>query len=214
MTQGSFFPPVPSAYRSIDDVDATAEVGPAWYRPSESELPGALAWVVVIGSSPTTAVSLENWRVGSNGVVVTLAVRAAERGRRDRKALWQALGVHHGRGELAMLLPPGGLRFGFGFADGRRVTNLDEGGWASLPDGVGPADHVPDHPCLEGLGRSTTGAATWQRDVWLWPLPPAGTLTAVCSWPDRGIGETVTELPADELLAAAAQVRSAFDTSR
>ncbi len=56
-----------------------------------------------------------------------------------------------------MLLPPGGLRFGFGFADGRRVTNLDEGGWASLPDGVGPADHVPDHPCLEGLGRSTTG---------------------------------------------------------
>ncbi len=86
MTQGSFFPPVPSADRSIDDVDATAEVGPAWYRPSESELPGALAWVVVIGSSPTTAVSLENWRVGSNGVVVTLAVRAAERGRRDRKA--------------------------------------------------------------------------------------------------------------------------------
>ncbi|WP_091059756.1 hypothetical protein [Klenkia brasiliensis] len=210
MTQGSFFPPVPAADRDLDDVDAAAEVGPTWYRPSELELPGAVAWVVVIGSSPTTVVSLENWRVSSNGVTLTLAIRAVERGRRERKALWQALGVHHGRGELAMLLPPGGLRFGFGFADGRTVTSLDESGWTTMPEDVGPAEHLPDRPCLEGLGRSTTGAATWQRDVWLWPLPPPGTLTAVCSWPDRDIPETTTELDADEVLMASRRARAAF----
>lgn len=207
MDEGSFFPPVPAADRDIDDMDAPAAAGPSWWRPGDLELPGGLDWVTVIGSSSNTLVSLESWRVSSQGTVFSLAIRAGERGRRARRALWTALGVHHGRGELAMLLPPGGLKFGFEFADGRRVTSLDDGGWQTMPEGTSPADYAPSHPCLEGVGRSTSGASTWQRDVWLWPLPPPGILTVVCSWPDRDISETRTELNADDLLAASMRAR-------
>lgn len=213
MVDGSFFPPVPAVHADIDDMDAPAAGGPSWVGPWDLELPGGLDWVVVIGSSRDTVVSLESWRVSSQGAVFGLAIRAGERGRRARRALWTALGVHHGRGELAMLLPPGGLKFGFQFSDGRRVTSLDEGGWHTMPEDVDPSDYVPEHPCLDGIGRSTSGASTWQRDVWLWPLPPPGALTVVCSWPDRGIQETVTELDADQLRAASKKARPALGST-
>lgn len=209
---GSFFPPVPAVDQDIDELDAPAVAFASWMGPGDLELPGGLDWVTVIGSSPTTVVSLEAWRVTSQGVVVSLAIRVAERGRRARKALWERLGVHHGRGHLAFVLPPGGLRFGFRFADGRRVTSLDEGAWHSMPDDVDPFEYVPDHPCLDGVGRSTVGVSTWQRDLWLWPLPPAGPLTVVCAWPDRGIAETTVELDGDEIAGAAARARPALPT--
>lgn len=191
-------------------MDGPAAADVSWWRPGDLELPGGLDWVTVIGSSSTTLVSLESWRVSSQGSVFSLAIRAGERGQRARRAPWTALGVHHGRGGLAMLLPPGGLRFGFEFADGRRVTTLDEGGWQTMPDGISPSDCTPVHPCLDGVGRSTSGASTWQRDVWLWPLPPPGIFTVVCAWPDRGIAETVTELSADELIEASTRARPAL----
>jgi hypothetical protein len=44
----------------------------------------------------------------------------------------------------------------------------------------------------------------WTGDYWLHPLPPPGNLVLGCRWPDRRIAETLVELDADPLLAAAA----------
>jgi hypothetical protein len=41
---------------------------------------------------------------------------------------------------------------------------------------------------------------------WVWPLPPAGSLTVVCEWPAYGIALTRSEFDAGMLLDAAAQV--------
>src|SRR5664279_5627521 len=70
-----------------------------------------------------------------------------------------------------MGLVPGGLRWGFEFSDGRRVTSLDEDPWVSMPPGVDPATWRPNSPVLMGLGKPTRWAGSWSRDLWLWPLP-------------------------------------------
>ena len=82
--------------------------------------------MLAIGSSSTTVVSLEALRGFSTGITFDLTIRIREHARRARAALFDALGVHHGRGQLDLLLPQCGLRFGMEFSDGSRVTTLDE----------------------------------------------------------------------------------------
>lgn len=111
----------------------------------------------------------------------------------------------HGRGALDLALPEGGLRWGLELADGRRVTTVDDWSpWNDLPDGADPAAWTPGRLVLEGLGRPSVSAGSWSRNVWLWPLPPAGPLRLVCARPDRGIAETSATVDATPLVEAAA----------
>jgi hypothetical protein len=43
-------------------------------------------------------------------------------------------------------------------------------------------------------------------DLFLSPLPPTGSTRLLCAWPWLGIGDQMTLLPTDEILAAAANV--------
>lgn len=92
------------------------------------------------------------------------------------------------------------LRLGFAFADGSKVTNT--GAHFHWHEDSG---RPPDAPVMMG-GRGSGGEGTWSTTLWVWPLPPSGTLQFVCEWPAAGIPQTRVDLDAASLLAAANRV--------
>lgn len=205
----SFFPSFPG-----DELDwVTLDVTPPplisrWDCPPGDVRPEPVALSVELGRSASTVVLIDGARVYPDGVVLRLTVRVREQPAELRRRVFQQLSVSHGRGMLHLALPPGGLRWGVEFADGQRVTSLDDySPHTDRPPEVMPADWVPDRPVMRGLGRVDTFGAAWARDIWLWPLPPPGPLRLVCAWPDRGVPETATSIDAGPLRDAAARAR-------
>ncbi|MEP6560990.1 MAG: hypothetical protein ABJD68_07925 [Nakamurella sp.] len=196
----SFFPPVrPSADPAELDEPLP---GPGWSGPPWHYRPGIAGFSQLIGFSESTAVLFEGARSYPGGAVLRLAVRVRETAREARRQLFAQLEFVHGRGMLHMGLQPGGLRWGLAFADGSRVTSLDDSPWDEAPPGDSMS-WLPDRPVLLGVGRPEQGFDTWSRDLWLCPLPPGGPIRAVCLWPDRGIEETSSTFDAAVLLSAA-----------
>lgn len=203
----SFFP-APDDALTADDLDDGPFASPVWAAPPSDVIPGIADLSVDLGRSPDTVVLIEGARAYPQGVLLRLVVRFYETHRRAGRDLIERLNLHHGRGSLGLALPPGGLRWGVQFADGQKVTSLDESPWAAgVPDGVDPAEWVVDHPVMDSIARPSVFMDTWSRDIWLWPLPPPGGLRLACSWPDRGIAETVTEVDAAVLRQAAERSR-------
>lgn len=109
------------------------------------------------------------------------------------------------------------MKWGFEFADGRRVTNVDR--WPEQPN----QDHSrpqhpddwrwePDHPVLRG-GRGGGGSRAVDRDYWLWPLPPAGPLRVVCQWPGQDIDVQMHDLDATPFRDAAGRAQPAWPSA-
>ena len=200
----SFFPAVDEFQGEPEDVDELEVLDPPWAGFPRDELPGTLPLTVELGRSDSTVVRLEDVRAYSVGVVFRVAVRIRRTTVRDRSRVLGQLDVTHGRGSFHLALPQGGLRWGFELSDGRRVTSLDRSPWTTVPADADPMDWTPDGPVMDGASQPMHYAERWARDVWLWPLPPAGDLRAVCAWPDRDIPETSTILDATAIRAAAA----------
>lgn len=188
-------------------VDDAARSPVPWAGPPPGVRPGVVALAVELGRSASTVVGVEGARAYGTGVVLRLVVHVRETGREARRRVFAELDVTHGRGQLDLALPVGGLRWGVELADGRQATTLDESPWASLPDGTDPEGWLPPHPFLEGIGRPSVHGGTWSRDVWLWPLPPPGALRLLCAWPDRAVDETATPCDVAPLRAGAREAR-------
>jgi hypothetical protein len=211
MTVDSFFPPVPAGGAPEEADQDLPWMRADWEGPDWHTRPGLCPLSVVLGRSATTAVLVEGARAYPAGVVLRLVVQLRERGREARRRVLSALDVTHGRGQLDLELPPGGLRWGVELADGQRVTTVDDyRAWNARPGEWDP-DWLPDRPTLTGLGRPSVWGGAWSRDVWLWPLPPPGPLRLVCAWPDRGIPETSTTVDAGPLRQAAAQAEPLWE---
>jgi hypothetical protein len=88
------------------------------------------------------------------------------------------------------------LRFGVGFADGRKATNLHQR--RDFDEGPAPAP-----PTLRLVRWEGYDLLAWEVVVWVWGLPPLGRLAFVGEWPARGILETRAELDASLVLEAA-----------
>jgi hypothetical protein len=78
------------------------------------------------------------------------------------------------------------LRLGLMYADGRRTAAA-----AARPLG----DDAADPGRLVMLeGGSSGSPRRWDGEFWVYPLPPAGPVTFVASWPKHGVAETRVEL--------------------
>ena len=186
---------------------------PPWMAAPKDELPGIVPVELVLGRSENTVVMLGGLRVFSTGLEMRLSVLL--RGpvghfdlngevfdgpyRHDMSPEWQA----------------DRLKWGFEFADGRRVTSVDGSAWeeATRPGeqpepGFQPGgwSHEPTHPVLQGGGGGSSAREAY-RDNWLWPLPPPGPLVVVCQWLARDIAQTRQEIDGAALAEAAARAR-------
>jgi len=202
----SFFVHVPEGAPPEEIDDLRSVPSPVWSCPPQDVRPGLVTLSVVMGLSASTAVVLEGARAYAEGVVLRVVVVIRESTPvATRRRVFEQLDITHGRGNLHLGLPAGGLRWGVELSDGRRVTTLDDSAWVEMPDGVDPAGWEPGHPVLEAVSQPAVFAQSWSRDVWLWPLPPPGPLRVVCAWPDQEISETSTTIDTTQLRSAAAQ---------
>ncbi len=88
------------------------------------------------------------------------------------------------------------LRFGVGFADGRKATNLHQ----RHDFDQGPA---PDPPTLRLVRWEGYDLLAWEVDVWVWGLPPPGPLVFICRWPASALPTSGVEIDASLVLEAA-----------
>lgn len=169
---------------------------PPWMQAPDDELPAVVAMPRVIARSDQAVISLSVVEVFSTGV--RIPVDAIARRRDEDRAEWQAkLHTHHYQA------PTDGLRLGVQLADGTRLGTDLEG----FPH---PHQEEPPGPTLVNHGGGGGGGdRRWELvfKLWLWPLPPAGTLDLVTEWRALGIPESRVTLDASVLRAAAGAVQ-------
>lgn len=155
---------------------------PRWSGPPHDVVPGATPAGAVLGQGPGAVVALHPLGCFPTGVSLTLTVMSPD-AERDLGVL--VTGWDHPRHHPV----PGALRLALHLADGPVLTAGD------LHDGDQAHALSP---------RRSQATDTWAEvTFWLAPLPTAGPLRVVCSWPEREVAESVTTLDVDEIRAAA-----------
>ncbi|HEU4542181.1 MAG TPA: hypothetical protein VFR23_13720 [Jiangellaceae bacterium] len=192
-----FFPDVPPP-SGEDEPEESPQ--PAWRGAPSDILPGVVPVELILGRSDSTVVMLTGMRAFPTGLAMILGVRVRGRVYRDLHGE-----VLHGpyTHDMDADWQVGRLKWGFEFADGRRVTNLHP--WPPYPDERDPA-WEPDHPALIG-GGGGGGDRYVDVDYWLWPLPPAGRLRVACQWLEQGIEMSTHDLDTDPFREAAARAK-------
>ncbi|HEY0903412.1 MAG TPA: hypothetical protein VGE43_01790 [Acidimicrobiales bacterium] len=153
-------------------------------RPPENEVPATVPFDAQLFSTGDFALFVAGLRVYSTGIELRLELRA----RTSQDGLFDAF--HRGG--------PEGILIGIEFADGRRGSNA---GWYRDP-GAGGGGGVTVFP-----GGGGGGDRSVDTDYFVAPLPPAGPLRIICAWPKHDITDHVTELPGEQIAAAAARVQ-------
>jgi hypothetical protein len=155
---------------------------PEWARPGVESLGALVPWRLVLAENARVRVLLARAIAHATGVELTVEIRFAETP--DHR-------VFHRMSHARNPLHDDFLRFGVELSDGRKLTNVYE-----RPD---------DAILMRTSGGGGDKTFTW--NYWLWPLPPAGTLTFVCEWPGFDIELTRTGVDAQEALDAARRAR-------
>jgi hypothetical protein len=157
---------------------------PAWIGPPGNEAPAAVPLQLVVGRSERAAVLLGGARVYSSGV--ELEVTMLHRG--EPPWHYDPLHLHPGQAKEAL------LRLAVVCADGSRAE-------------VGqPGFHGGDEERVLTSNGGGGGQGRFTYRLWLWPLPPPGSVEVVCAWPAYAVEETHTSFDAGPMLEAAAQV--------
>jgi hypothetical protein len=171
---------------------------PAWIQPPADMVAAVVPVELVLARTPQRAIGLTGIRAYPNGFACTLHLRLREviPGEQSFFGLF-------GMFDMLDELDPAGelsdyyLRFGVGFADGRKATNLERRwDFEDRPP--------PDPPALRLTRWEGYDLLSQEVDLWVWGLPPPGPLAFVCEWPARGIPESRAEIDAGLVLEAAA----------
>jgi hypothetical protein len=170
---------------------------PAWVQPPTDVVPGIVPVELILARTPQRAIGLSGIRAYPTGFGCTLHLRLREviPGEQSLFGIFGMFSMSDDpdpAGEFADYY----LRFGVGFADGRKATNLNQR-WNF---DEGPA---PDPPALRLFRWEGYDLLAQEVDVWVWGLPSPGPLAFVCEWPARHIPETRVEIDAGLVLAAA-----------
>ncbi len=158
-----------------------------WFGPPNNVLGVTLPVDVVLASSAKAVVTLGSVLAYPEGFEFSylILVRDPEVGERLPE-------MHHYRRRRAdpeTKLPDDLFRFGLEFADGSRVTTLEQHrGFEQPPDQMRGPVLMP-----RGGGGSLD---RWHGAYWVWPLPPEGPIAFVCEWPVADIPLTRYELDA------------------
>jgi hypothetical protein len=153
----------------------------------ENEVPVSVAVDAVLLAAPDAAVLLGAVQAFSTGIAFTVTVLT-------RRIVGEGVsGALHRHGGTDPLL------LGVEYADGRSASTVTG---RHMP----PADPASDALTL-WPGGGSGGTRYADASFFLAPLPPAGPVRFVAAWPALGLAETVTEVPAGPILAAAAQAR-------
>lgn len=96
-------------------------------------------------------------------------------------------------------LPDGLFRFGIKFADGSKVTTLQDPHVRAMVSD-------PDRPVLLPMGSGSSGSPRrLGTNFWCFPLPPPPRMHFVCEWPALGTPFTTHEVEVNPIQAAASQ---------
>jgi hypothetical protein len=170
---------------------------PAWVEPPADVVPGIAPVELILARTPQRAIGLTGIRAYPTGFGCTLHLRL----RQDIPGEQSNFGAFNMFGDG---VDPAGefadyyLRFGVGFADGRKATNLE----LRHDFDEGPA---PDPPTLWIIRWEGYDRLAWEVEVWVYGLPPPGPLAFVVEWPARHIPETRSEIDARLVLEATAR---------
>src|SRR3954451_3979970 len=192
-------------YSGWGDGDAASDARfEAWTRrvsAPENEAPAALPFSAVLGRTDETAVFVSGFRVYTTGFAFTLSVRLRSeprQGEHFHELLFGGYGVAEPAGNLDER-----LLLGVEYADGRTATSLT----SDRPPRF-EADPAQTDELLLRMGSGGGGGRSYDHELWLCPLPPAGPVIFVCRWPGFGITENQIELDGRQIVAAAERVQT------
>jgi hypothetical protein len=154
-----------------------------WDGPPPGIIGGWVPWRIVLARSENAYAVLHAFEVFPTGLGFDLVMHVRDTG--------GGRGARH----LPHMMTADALRLGVRFADGRKAAT----------DWLGRAERDVggelERPVLRTYGGGG-GGGVFRRHFWLWPVPPAGPLAWVSTWPEMGIGETSVEVDASVLAAA------------
>ena len=178
---------------------------PPWAGPPQGTLPGVVALELVLAQTDKVAVCVTRVAAYPTGfafdVVTMSAPGQSEGGFLDPMAIGSFGPLRHRGPGADGELPATLIRIGVQFADGSKATNTSSG----FDDGT----DVPAGPMMRFQGGGGSGA-NWRQGLWVWPLPPPGSLEFVCEWPAAGIPLTRHEIDAQTILDAVARAQIIF----
>ncbi|MCU7722605.1 hypothetical protein ODJ79_02645 [Actinoplanes sp. KI2] len=163
----------------------------------DNEIPAGVGVAVLLGHTEEAAVGITQLEAFSAGFRFTLAVRL----RRPRAGLapgglYMLIGAHI-RPDTE--IPPADrLLLGLEYANGDRASTLTE------MDFPGSAT-VDDGQLILTSQSGGGGDLTVDQSYWVSPLPPAGPVTFVLSWPGFGMPESRAEVDGALIREAAAR---------
>jgi len=174
----AFFDPLPEPGPDVEERPYVARPG----DPPVNFVPVALPDVVVLARTPVAAVYASGFDVFPQGLRFGLVALA----RPDEVARWErAQGWR----------PAGELRFGVLLPDGTKLFGDANPG-------------IPQQQGAQLVAQGGGGNPVSQRmQYWLWPLPPAGPIELVCSWPQYDIDEARGVLNTGDLTRIASGAR-------
>lgn len=203
----SFFPPPTDP--PADTRDPTLPATPRWILPPRDELPARVPYSALLARTAELALVLSEAEVHADGCLFRLEW-AMRRGDLPGRA-WQGrlAELSYSRHFIANGGREADLRLGLELEDGQRlIVDTERHPWTA-DDQDKPLSHTLRF--LGGSGSTDDNLSTQKAALWLWPLPPAGSLTLVFEWPAFGIAQTEFKVDATVLRSAAKNARPLWD---